>query len=60
LEILGDSKVTDKFQATIPRTVRKYLGIDSGDRLVFVAELDRIVLRKGKLEVEVESGRVEN
>lgn len=52
MEILGDSKVTDKFQATIPRAVRHFLRLDSGDRLVFTMESDRIVLRKGRLDVQ--------
>ena len=52
LEILGDSKVTHKFQATIPRAVRDLLGLDSGDRIVFVMEDDHVAVKKGKLEVE--------
>jgi AbrB family looped-hinge helix DNA binding protein len=52
MKILGDSKVTDKFQATIPRAVRDLLRLDSGDRIVFVMEHDYVAVKKGRLEVE--------
>ena len=51
-KILGDSKVTGKFQATIPRTVRALLKLDSGDRLVFLKEHGSVILKKAKLEFE--------
>jgi len=53
LKILGDSKVTGNFQATIPRTVRRLLSLNSGDRIVFVMERDYIAVKKGRLEVQV-------
>ncbi|MEM3697082.1 MAG: type II toxin-antitoxin system PrlF family antitoxin [Candidatus Bathyarchaeia archaeon] len=36
--ILGSSKVTAKFQVTIPEEVRKFLGIKVGDVIAFVKE----------------------
>ena len=51
MKILGDSKLTEKFQATIPRTVRDRLGLSSGDRVVFVLDHDRVLVTRGKLEV---------
>jgi len=53
MKILGDSKVTEKFQATIPRVVRELLQLESGDRVVFLREHDQILVKKGKLEVQV-------
>jgi AbrB family looped-hinge helix DNA binding protein len=53
MKILGDSKVTEKFQATIPRVVRELLQLESGDRVVFLHEHDQILVKKGKLEVQV-------
>jgi AbrB family looped-hinge helix DNA binding protein len=53
MKILGDSKVTGKFQATIPRAVRELLKLDSGDRIVFLSGSHQVVLKKGKLEVQV-------
>ncbi|MEO0801049.1 MAG: AbrB/MazE/SpoVT family DNA-binding domain-containing protein [Cyanobacteria bacterium J06642_2] len=40
------SKVTSKFQATIPLPIRKALGIAAGDRVLFEIEGDRVVLKK--------------
>jgi AbrB family looped-hinge helix DNA binding protein len=52
LKVLGDSKVTRKFQATIPRTVRDLLRLSSGDRLVFVSTHGSVLVKKGKVEVQ--------
>jgi len=40
------SKLTAKAQTTIPRAVRKHLGVAEGDLLGFVVEGDRVVLCK--------------
>ena len=53
MKILGESKVTEKFQATMPRVVRELLNLDAGDRVVFVAEKDRVLVKKGRLDVQV-------
>jgi len=53
MKVLGDSKVTGKFQATIPKPVRDFLKLASGDRLVFLSESGRVVVRKGRLEVQL-------
>ena len=49
---LGDSKVTEKFQATIPRPVRKLLRLTSGDRLVFLSEHGTILVKRGRVEIQ--------
>ncbi len=41
-------KVLPKGQITLPKKVRKKLGIKEGDSLVIEEEKDRIVLKKGK------------
>lgn len=38
------AKVTSKGQVTIPVAVRKMLGIREGDKLLFVAEGEKVVL----------------
>jgi AbrB family looped-hinge helix DNA binding protein len=53
MKILGDSKVSEKFQATIPRAVRDLLELDSGDRVVFLTEGRHVLVKKGRLEVQV-------
>jgi AbrB family looped-hinge helix DNA binding protein len=40
------SKVTQKYQATIPQAVRKKLEIEQGDRIIFEIEDDKVVLKK--------------
>jgi len=53
MKIVGDSKVTEKFQATIPKIVRELLSLESGDRVVFVTENDYVMIKKGKLDIQV-------
>jgi AbrB family looped-hinge helix DNA binding protein len=50
MKSLGDSKLTSKFQATIPKHVREVLKLDAGDRLVFAIDHDEIVLKRGELK----------
>jgi AbrB family looped-hinge helix DNA binding protein len=52
MRILGDSRVTGKFQTTIPKAVRDLLDINSGDRIVFIAKQGNVFVKKGKLEVQ--------
>jgi antitoxin PrlF len=47
------STVTSKGQVTIPKGVRKRMGIDEGSRLLFVDDGDRILVYK--LEGDLES-----
>lgn len=42
------SKLTSKYQATIPELVRKNLSLKAGDTVAFEIEGDRIILRKAK------------
>jgi len=51
-EILGDSKLTSKFQTTIPASVREFLELSSGDRVMFVRTHDQVLLKKGRLEIQ--------
>jgi AbrB family looped-hinge helix DNA binding protein len=52
MEPLGTSKVTRKFQATVPKTVRTLLGLDDGDLLVFLRNNDGVILKKGTVTIE--------
>ena len=40
------SKVTQKYQATIPQAVREKLAIEKGDRVIFDIEDEKVVLKK--------------
>lgn len=42
------SKLTSKYQATIPEPVRRMLHLDSGDVIAFDIEDDQILLRKAR------------
>ncbi len=40
------SKVTQKYQATIPQAIREKLAIEKGDRVIFEIEDEKVVLKK--------------
>ena len=42
----ADSRLTSKFQATIPRDVRKALHVGAGDRIVFEIRPDMTIVIK--------------
>ena len=47
------SKLTSKYQATIPKEVRKFLGLTSGDGIVWEIEDGHVVIKKlSKLDLE--------
>lgn len=52
MESLGTSKVTRKFQATVPKAVRKRLSLGNGDLLVFLIDDDEIILKKGSVIID--------
>jgi AbrB family looped-hinge helix DNA binding protein len=51
LKLLGDSKLSKKFQVTVPRKVREFLRLDSGDLLVFTVSKNAIVIKRGELRM---------
>jgi AbrB family looped-hinge helix DNA binding protein len=52
LKLLGNSKLTRKFQATIPKRVRERLTLGAGDLVVFVAEERQIVVKRGEVKID--------
>ena len=46
---ISTSKLTQKYQATVPATVRKKLNLHAGDVIAFEIEHDEIRLRKARL-----------
>jgi AbrB family looped-hinge helix DNA binding protein len=52
LDPVGTSKVTRKFQATVPKAVREHLNLDYGDLLVFLKEDKEIVVKKGRVKID--------
>lgn len=46
-EILGTSRISYRYQITIPKEVRDRFGIKDKDILVFLDEDGKLVLRKG-------------
>ncbi len=45
-EVLGMSKITHKFQITVPKRVREELNLKEGDVLVFLIEDGKLILVK--------------
>jgi AbrB family looped-hinge helix DNA binding protein len=52
LEVVGKSTITGKFQITLPKPVREFLDVDSGDFLVFVKDQDTITVKRGRVKIE--------
>ena len=42
------SRLTSKYQATIPRLVRERLGLGAGDSIAFVVEGDCVLVRRAE------------
>ncbi len=49
---LVDSRLTSKFQVTIPKTVRQFLRLGEGDLLVFVIGKNEVLVKKGVVTIE--------
>lgn len=47
-ESITVSRLTSKYQATIPRPVRERLGVGTGDSIAFVVENDRVWVRRAE------------
>ena len=47
-ESINVSRLTSKYQATIPRPVRERLGVGAGDSIAFVVEDGRVWLRRAE------------
>jgi antitoxin PrlF len=60
ISIMAYSTVTSKGQVTIPKAVRKRMGIDEGSRLLFVDDGDRILVYKVEGGLEDLYGMVEH
>ena len=42
------SKLTTKYQATIPEKIRQLLGLQKGDKITFEIDKDKVLLHKAK------------
>jgi antitoxin PrlF len=49
------SKLTKKYQATVPDVVRKKLNLNAGDVIAFEIDNDTVILRKA-LPIDIEFG----
>jgi AbrB family looped-hinge helix DNA binding protein len=52
LKPIGDSKVSKKFQITVPKRVREILRLDSEDLVVFIVKRKDVVVRRGKVAIK--------
>lgn len=48
-KILGTSKITHKYQITIPKEVRNYYQFEQGDLIVFITEGDKLYIKTNKI-----------
>jgi AbrB family looped-hinge helix DNA binding protein len=52
MKLLGNSRLTSKFQVTVPRHVRETLRLDAGDLLLYVKDHNQVILKRGKIKIE--------
>jgi len=52
MQQLGNSKVTRRFQVTVPKNVRNLLALGAGDLLVFLEYDGAVVVKRGRVRVE--------
>jgi len=52
MKVVGDSKLSRKYQATVPSHVRDLLKLDAGDLILFVTQGNEVVLKKGELRIK--------
>lgn len=48
--IFGSSKISTRYQVTLPESVRKKLNIKDGEQLLFSEEEGKVVLRNFRLD----------
>ncbi len=44
-QIIGASKITARYQVTVPEKVRESMGLEEGQTLVFVEEDGKVILK---------------
>jgi len=52
MEVVGKSTVTGKYQLTLPKFVREFLRADNGDLIVFIKDHDKILVKRGIVQIE--------
>jgi len=52
LEVVGRSTITGKYQLTLPKNVRELMNAENGDLVVFIKDDDRILIKRGVVEVK--------
>jgi len=52
MEVVGKSTVTGRYQLTLPKHVREFLKAENGDLIVFVKDHDKIVVKRGTVQIE--------
>ncbi len=52
MEVVGRSTVTGKYQLTLPKLVREFLGANNGDIIVFIKDRDRILVKRGRVKID--------
>ena len=50
--ILQKTRIGKNYRTTVPERVRKILGLDEGDEIIWIQEGDRIIVENAKREVK--------
>jgi AbrB family looped-hinge helix DNA binding protein len=52
LQVVGKSTITGRYQLTLPKHVREFLRAENGDLIVFIKDHDKIVVKRGTVQIE--------
>ena len=52
LEVVGKSTVTGRYQLTLPKHAREFLGAEKGDLIVFIKDHDEILVKRGTVKID--------
>jgi AbrB family looped-hinge helix DNA binding protein len=52
LKAIGDSRLSKKYQITVPKRVREILRLDSEDLVVFIVKRKDVMIRRGKVTIK--------
>lgn len=52
MEVVGKSTITSRYQLTLPKRAREFLGAENGDFILFIKYHEKIVVKRGTVKIE--------